>query len=259
MRQRYQGGDAGQAGREAEVGRRARGRQPDRVEHERPHQPRVDQRAGLHPDGRESQHYGEGGQRPEPPQPGCESQGDAEQPGILAITSESTTGMLRQTLTAVPQRRTLLMAKALVVGVISLIAGQLSSFAVFFVSQAVLGTRGIGVTLASPYALASVLGAGFSCMVMGLVGLGVGAVLRSSAGGFIVIFALLFVVPALISLLPDPWNERIGSLTLPMASNLLPGRIPDAWLPPAGAALVLLGYIALALAAASAAISRRDP
>ncbi|MEU3165967.1 ABC transporter permease [Streptosporangium sp. NPDC006930] len=179
--------------------------------------------------------------------------------GILAITSESTTGMLRMTLTTVPQRRSLLMAKAVVVGVVSLAAGQVSSFAIFFISQAVLGTRGIGVTLASPYALATVLGAGFSCMVMGLVGLGVGTVLRSSAGGFIAIFALLFVVPALISLLPAPWNERIGSLTLPMASNLLPGRISDAWLPPAGAVLVLLGYIALALAAASVAITRRDP
>ncbi|WP_432923071.1 ABC transporter permease [Microbispora sp. CA-135349] len=179
--------------------------------------------------------------------------------GILVITSESTTGMLRMTLTAVPRRRSLLTAKAVVVGVVSLAAGQVSSFAVFFVSQAVFGTRGIGVTLASPYALATVLGAGFSCMVMGLVGLGVGTVLRSSAGAFIAIFALLFVVPALISLLPAPWDGRIGSLTLPMASNLLPGRIPGAWLPPAGAVLVLLGYVALALAAASVAITRRDP
>ncbi|MEV5411057.1 hypothetical protein AB0K60_19725 [Thermopolyspora sp. NPDC052614] len=66
-------------------------------------------------------------------------------------------------------------------------------------------------------------------MVMGLVGLDVGTALRSSAGGFIAIFALLFVVPALISLLPTPWNERIGSLTLPITSSLLPGRMPGAW------------------------------
>ncbi|MEV7008687.1 ABC transporter permease [Streptosporangium sp. NPDC051022] len=179
--------------------------------------------------------------------------------GILAITSESTTGMLRMTLTAVPRRGELLTAKALVVGVVSLVIGQVSAFAIFFASQAILNTRGIGVTLAAPYALPSVLGAGFSCMVMGLVGLGLGTLLRSTGAAFVSIFALLFVIPPLASLLPTPWHEWVGSLTLPMASNLLPGRITGDWFPPAAAALVLLGYVAVSLVAAGAALSRRDP
>ncbi|MFF4413728.1 hypothetical protein ACFYY8_14440 [Streptosporangium sp. NPDC001559] len=91
------------------------------------------------------------------------------------------------------------------------------------------------------------------------MGLGLGTLLRSTGAAFVSIFALLFVVPPLISLLPAPWHEWIGSLTLPMASNLLSGRITGNWFPPMAATLVLLGYIVVSLAAAGAALSRRDP
>jgi len=58
--------------------------------------------------------------------------------GVLVISSEYSTGMIRTTLSAVPQRRRVLAAKAAVFTVTALVVGMLASFAAYFVFQAFL-------------------------------------------------------------------------------------------------------------------------
>src|SRR6516162_4165559 len=81
--------------------------------------------------------------------------------GVLAISSEYTTGLIRTTFAAVPRRRAVIAAKAAVIGVISLLVGELIAFATFFAGQWGLSVQHLNVTLAHPGALRGVLAAGF--------------------------------------------------------------------------------------------------
>ena len=102
--------------------------------------------------------------------------------GVLAISSEYTTGLIRTTFASTPRRRAVIAAKAAVVGVVSLLAGELVAFATFFTGQQALSAQHLNVALAHPGALRGVLAAGFYLAVMAWIGLGLGAVIRHTAG-----------------------------------------------------------------------------
>ena len=102
--------------------------------------------------------------------------------GVLAISSEYATGLIRTTFGAVPRRRAVLAAKAAVIGVVTLVAGELIAFATFFTGQWALSAGHLQVSLAHPGALRGVLAAGFYLAVMAWVGLGLGALVRHTAG-----------------------------------------------------------------------------
>jgi ABC-2 type transport system permease protein len=126
--------------------------------------------------------------------------------GVLMITNEYSTGMIRTTFVAVPQRRLVLAAKALVFTVVTLVVGLISSFAAFLVGQSILRQRSLETMLSSPGVLRAVVGASLYLTVFGLLGLGLGAVIRHTAGGISTLFALIFVVPGLVQALPT--SER---------------------------------------------------
>jgi ABC-2 type transport system permease protein len=133
--------------------------------------------------------------------------------GVLVITSEYSTGMIRATLSAVPQRRLLLAAKAIVFAVTALVIGVSSSFAAWFVFQAFLSDKSLQSQIGDPGVLRAVTGAGLYLVVLGLLGLGLGAIIRSSAGAIAALFGLLFVPPLLLQLLPRSWQTTIGPYT----------------------------------------------
>ncbi len=130
--------------------------------------------------------------------------------GVLVITSEYGTGMIRATLAAVPQRRVVLAAKAIVFAVIALIVGIVSSFAAYFVFQALLSDDSLKSSIGDPGVLRAVTGGGLYLTVLGLLGLGLGAIIRASAGAIATLFGLLFVPPILIGILPTSWQTTIG-------------------------------------------------
>ena len=136
--------------------------------------------------------------------------------GVLAITSEYGTGMIRATLAAVPQRRLMLAAKALVLAAATLTAGIAASFAAYAVFQAFLPAGdAMRTTLATPGVLRAVTGAGLYLAVLALLGFGLGVIIRSSAGAVAALFGLLFVPTLLVALLPQSWQDTIGPY-LPM-------------------------------------------
>jgi ABC-2 type transport system permease protein len=136
--------------------------------------------------------------------------------GILIITSEYTTGMIRATLAAVPQRRVVLAAKTLVLTVVAVATAAAASFAAYLIFQAFLPAGdAMATSLADPGVLRAVTGASLYLALLALLGLGLGAIIRSSAGAVAALFGGLFVPSILISLLPQSWQNTVGPY-LPM-------------------------------------------
>ncbi|MGH2532860.1 MAG: ABC transporter permease subunit [Thermomicrobiales bacterium] len=130
--------------------------------------------------------------------------------GVLVITSEYDTGMIRASLSAVPRRRLMLAAKAIVFAVIALIVGICASFAAYFVFQAFLSDDSLRTSIGDPGVLRAVTGGGLYLAVLGLFGLGLGAIIRGGGGAIAALFGVLFVPPLILELLPPSWQETIG-------------------------------------------------
>src|SRR2546429_3918665 len=131
--------------------------------------------------------------------------------GVLAVTSEYSSGMIRATLAAVPQRRLLLTAKALVLAAAAVATGIAACLAAYLAFQAFLPAGdAMRTTLAGPGVLRAVTGAGLYLTVLGLLGFGLGTAFRSSAGAVAVLFGVLFVPTLLVALLPSSWQDTAG-------------------------------------------------
>ena len=178
--------------------------------------------------------------------------------GVLAFSAEYSTGLIRTTFTAAPRRRAVLAAKAVVLGAVTLAAGELVAFTSFGLVQAILAGHHQGVSLSRPGVPGAVLAAGLLLCVCALLGLALGSVIRHTAGGIAATIAVI-VLPSILGLLPAPWNGRIGRFTLLQAGRQVTALHPAANLfSPAWSLLVLLAWPAAALAAAAVLITRRD-
>ncbi len=145
------------------------------------------------------------------------------------------------------------------VGVVSLLAGELVAFAAFFTGQQALSAQHLNVALAHPGALRGVLAAGFYLAVMAWVGLGLGTVIRHTAGAITAVTAVVFLLPTIIHALPSPWDTRIGRFTLDGAAQQMIAQHPHPGYFSAGPSFfIVAGYAAVATAAAALLITRRD-
>jgi ABC-type transport system involved in multi-copper enzyme maturation permease subunit len=178
--------------------------------------------------------------------------------GVLAFSAEYSTGLIRTTFTAAPRRRAVLAAKAVVLGAVTLAAGEVVAFTSFALVQAILAGHHQGVSLSRPGVPGAVLAAGLLLCVCALLGLALGSIIRHTAGGIAATVAVI-VLPSILGLLPAPWNGRIGRFTLLQAGRQVTALHPAANLfSPGWSLLVLLAWPAAALAAAAVLITRRD-
>lgn len=184
--------------------------------------------------------------------------------GALTITSEHTTGMIRTTFAAVPRRRAVLAAKATVTAAAALAAGEAIAFAAFFAGQLVLSGkhlpgRHLSVTLADPGVLRAVAGAGFYLLIVTLVGLGLGTIIRHTAGAIAAV-GLIFIQALIVNaVLPDP-NSKAGHFVLLWAGQSISSiRAHVTNYPSVSQSFtVCIAYAAALLAVASFTITRRD-
>jgi ABC-2 type transport system permease protein len=179
--------------------------------------------------------------------------------GVLVITSEYSTGMIRASLSAVPQRRLLLAAKTIVFAATALVVGIVSSFAAYFVFQVSLSGDGLRSSIGDPGVLRAVTGGGLYLAVLGLLGLGLGAIIRSSTGTVAALFGALFVPQLIVMLLPRSWQTTIGPY-LPMQAGTTVYIVQrDAGFLAAWSGFgVFCLYAAVALATGFFLINRRD-
>lgn len=179
--------------------------------------------------------------------------------GVLTMTSEYATGVIRLTFGATPQRRLLLSAKVLMFSVVVGIVSLISCLTVFFICQALLAAKHAGVSITDPGVLRAVTGGAVHMMLIGVIAVGVGAIVRHTAGAVAILFAGLLVIPGLVQLLPAPWNNDI-TLYLPSSAGAAMSavvRFPNLLSPTAGF-LVLAGYAAATIGTAMALLVRRD-
>jgi ABC-2 type transport system permease protein len=178
--------------------------------------------------------------------------------GVLQFSSEYSTGLIRTTFVAVPRRRGVLAAKAVVTGLITLVAGEVTSFASFFIDQAVLHARDLGVSWSHPGVPGAVAASGTLLFACAMLALALGVITRHTAGGIAATVALI-ALPAIFGLLPRPWGGRIGRFTIIDAAQqvALQHPRPDMF-SPATSMLVLLAWPAVALVVAAAVITRTE-
>lgn len=182
--------------------------------------------------------------------------------GVLLITGEYRSGLIRATLAAVPCRVPVLAAKALVLLAAMLPVMAVVCLASLLANQAFVDA-GERVTLADPGVLRATLGAAIAPVAFGLIGLGIGAMLRHTAGAICVYLVATLVVPVL---LPAALPEAIADDVLPyvpvfaaQAMYHVGESTPFPWLLSAGTgALVLAGWVGLVLAGGVAVLRGRD-
>ena len=169
--------------------------------------------------------------------------------GVLVISSEYGTGMIRTTFTAVPHRRTVFAAKAAVFAAAALVVGELMSFAAFAIGQAILAQKGVGVSLTDPHVFRAVAGGGLYLTAVGLLGVSTAALIRHTAGAMCALFGLLFATSIVVALLPATWRDPLSRLTPSAAgSQILTVHRAHDMLGPWAGLVVLLAYAAVLFA-----------
>lgn len=179
--------------------------------------------------------------------------------GVLTVTGEYATGMIRATLSAVPTRVPVLWAKALVYGATCLVLASAAQLSAFFIGQAILSTKGIDVGFGDPHVARVVLGGALYLTGVGLLGLGLGALLRNTAGAITTLFGLMFVVSIVVHFLPASWSGAVEKYLPTNAGTVITDLHPDpSGLGPWTGLLVFFLYAAVALVLAGVSLVRRD-
>jgi ABC-2 type transport system permease protein len=127
--------------------------------------------------------------------------------GVLIISTEYSTGVIRASLLAVPKRLPMLAAKIAVFSLIMVVLAEIVVFASFFVGAAILHSH-VSVSLSGTDILRATIGAGLYLVVFGLFSLGIGALVRHTAGAVAIAVCVAFVLPILAGFLPSssPWD-----------------------------------------------------
>lgn len=154
--------------------------------------------------------------------------------GVLFITGEYGTGMIRATLSAVPTRPRVWLAKiAVFAGAIFLVT-LAAAFIAFLGGQAALGQyhvhgmfitgpnggvgfaqgsggtlHSLGVSISHPGAVRAIFGAALYMVGVGLLGLGCGFIVRNAGGAIATLFGLLLVLPLLAQALPSSLQQHV--------------------------------------------------
>jgi hypothetical protein len=181
--------------------------------------------------------------------------------GVLALSTEFTSGSIRSTFAAVPRRGWVLAAKAAVITAVTLVAGEVLAFASFAAAQAAAQAavpHGLHAALGQPGVLRAVLMGGAYPALIALIGLALAALIRHTAGAIGAVVGVVFVLPLI--LLPfGQQNPAMKFLPEIIAENSLTAVKPvAASLSPAAGLAMLCLYAAVALAAGGWALARRD-
>lgn len=176
--------------------------------------------------------------------------------GVLAATNEYTSGMIRVTLAAVPSRRRLLAAKAAVFGGVALGVGELSALITFVVGTRLLPDSIDRPRLGEGPVLRAVVLAGVGFALIGLIGLGLGLVIRRTPAALAALVGGVYVLAQVVG---GVSVVAVGYVPVSLVANSLTTVQPMDGMPsPAVGFLVLSSYAAVALGAGGWLLDRRD-
>jgi ABC-2 type transport system permease protein len=180
--------------------------------------------------------------------------------GVMIITGEYSTGMIRSTLLAEPRRLPVLWAKLGVYALVTFVLMLVASFVSFFAVQAIVTQHHQQHTLGDPGALRVVIGTALFLTVLGAFSLALGTIVRNTAGGIALFVGLLFVLPGITAILPAATADAIDPyLPLNAGSGVMTATFENSHhLSPWGGFAVFCGYTALAVIGAALTLRRRD-
>ncbi|MCX5079457.1 ABC transporter permease [Streptomyces sp. NPDC001940] len=177
--------------------------------------------------------------------------------GVLVVTGEYSSGAIRSTLAAIPDRSLLLAAKAGVFGAVTSVLGEVVAFATFFAGRAAL-SDGVPVPgPGDPGVLRAVVLSGAYLAMVGLLGIALGAVLRHTAAAVGALVGLLYVLPAVLSGLTGVTVAKYFPTMIAGNSLAVSKPVADVLSPWAGFG-VLCVYVLAALGAGGWLLTRRD-
>ncbi|HEY1322453.1 MAG TPA: ABC transporter permease [Streptosporangiaceae bacterium] len=147
--------------------------------------------------------------------------------GVLLITSEYASGMIRASFAAVPRRLPILWGKAALLAAATVAVCVPATLATFLAGQSILGRQHLAASLGQPGVARAVIGGALYLAVAGLLGLGLGALLRSTAGGIAAVFGLLFAIQIPVAFLPGTLPEEVGKFLPATAGQAVTTVYPD--------------------------------
>ncbi|MEU3301841.1 ABC transporter permease [Streptomyces sp. NPDC006678] len=180
--------------------------------------------------------------------------------GVLVVGTEYSSGMIRTSLAAVPQRATFLFSKVVVAGVLALFVGMATSFLSFFLGQALLGEH--GTSIGEENVLRAVIGGGLYMSLIAIFSMGVAAMLRSSMLSLGILMPFFFLVSQILAAVPYAkdvaryFPDQAGSKIM----QVVPQAMNSAEAPygPWGGLGIMLIWVAVALIGGFLVLEERD-
>jgi ABC-2 type transport system permease protein len=130
--------------------------------------------------------------------------------GVLVISTEYSTGVIRASLLAVPRRLHMLAAKVLVFTMLLFVVSEVVCFCSFFIGSAILHPH-VPVSLSDHNVTRAVIGTGLYLTAIGIFSLAIGTLIRHTAGGIATTVGAMFLLPIIGPLLPDSWGAHVNA------------------------------------------------
>jgi len=184
--------------------------------------------------------------------------------GALLITGEYSTGMIRSTLAAVPTRVPVLVAKAIVLAVLTVVVATVSIALAYVVTMPLLADLDLVPAFDQARTWQVFGGTVYFLVAAGLFALGVGTLLRSSAAAITVALTVLLLLPGVLSFINLDWVQTIVDyLPLPASGSFLGGdedslSSAGEGLSPLAGVLVIAAYAVVPLVAGAVVLRHRD-
>jgi ABC-type transport system involved in multi-copper enzyme maturation permease subunit len=179
--------------------------------------------------------------------------------GVLCISSEYSSGMIRTSLIAVPKRGRVLAAKALVFALVTFVVGEVTCFAAFFLGQALISGHAPHAALGDPGVARAVLGGGLYLAALAVLSVAAGALLRHPAAAIAAMMAVVLVLPLIAQALPGSWRNPVNEFWPTQAGSQLTSVYHSAHtLQPWPGFGVMCLFVAIVYAIAWTLLDRRD-
>lgn len=178
--------------------------------------------------------------------------------GVLVVSNEYSTGMIRTSLSAVPQRGTFLFSKIAVATALAFAVGLVTSFVTFFLGQAMLGSH--RAEIGDPGVLRAVFGGGLYMTLIAVFSMGVAAMLRSPMLSLGILMPFFFLISTILGnvgatekigrYLPDQAGSKIMQVVTPVDDDTPYG--------PWGGLGIMALWVAAALLGGYLLLKKRD-
>ena len=177
--------------------------------------------------------------------------------GVLSISGEYSSGMIKSTLAAVPNRLAALWAKVVVLFGFTSLVGLISVVGSFLVAIPILGAEDITASLFDVHVMLPLLGSVLFLALIAVFAVGVGTIVRSSAGGIATVLGIVLLLPTVVGLfsLAVEWvNDIVPFLFTVAGSEMVYPNTMESW----QAFLVIMVWVVVSLGTAALLLKRRD-